>query len=109
MLKPIFIQTPQENIMSYVTYYDGKEENKQQVCSSLLTSKDLDENGNLKRSDLSYAEEKFLDLPESLQEILKTDLEGIKDDSIVIMRLFELVGDDYIPIFLHDKEEPKNE
>lgn len=108
MLKPIFIQTPQENIMSYVTFHDGEEKNKRAACAVLLTAGDLDANGNLIRADISYIEMPLPELPESLQEILKEDLIGIKEDSIVIMRLFEKIGDDYVPMFLHDKKETED-
>ena len=104
--KPIIIQTPEEGVVSLVTFHTGQEDERKAATTLLLTVFDFDEKGELIRKDLSYTELPLKDLPESLQEILKEDFSSadIQDDSLIIMRFFKDQGNgEWSPIFLHDE------
>lgn len=112
MNKTLFLQTPKENIISYMTFYNKGEDNetlRNDATVALLVTADFNENGELIRPDISFTESPLSQFPENLQVILKEKFEGLSDDSVFVMRFFEKVGEEqFAPIYLQDKEELKD-
>ena len=109
MRKPIYVNTPEENLLGLVNFHSGDETERKEALWSLLVAGDINEEGKIDFQTISCSETKLSELPVSLQEILKEDFSGeITDDSLVLMRFFKKENEQYVPVYV-DPEQVKTE
>ena len=101
-----------DNIKISIISFDGTEESRKTGMANMIDWVDLNEKGELKRTDISFLETKFVEeLPENFKQGLREHFgKEVEEDKWFLFRFFQRnLNGEFEPVYFQDEEQIKEQ